>query len=37
MAMAPGASIMHFPRLDLFQIGVVTFGAAFFVGLSLIF
>jgi hypothetical protein len=32
-----GASIMRFPRLDLFQVAVVSFGAAFFVGLSFLF
>jgi hypothetical protein len=37
MAGAPGASIMHFARVDLLQIGVVTVGAAFFVGLSFLF
>ena len=34
---ALGASIMRFPRPDIFQVAVVGFGAAFFVGLSFIF
>jgi hypothetical protein len=32
-----GASIMRVPRLDPIQVAVVSFGAAFFVGLSFLF
>jgi hypothetical protein len=37
MAGALGVSIMSFPRLDLFQVAVVTFGATFFVALSFLY
>jgi hypothetical protein len=34
---AAGMSMIRFPRFDLFQVAITLFGAAFFVGLSLIF